>query len=218
MDVYSYTHYTRPPLPVKIINDVFIDEFTFIHWELQANLIPKFGYCSEKFDDVAWGKSLIQGQLAINFVSPGYLIGALMGKQVTATGSATPGISDPAATQQQLYQGSFSMREGIAARARLLRRQSNRTVAGSVCLAAVRQGRAGNRQLCVPESCSRLNGNLAGADRNGLYRENRPKETDDSFASDGGKDLRWAGANSQVGRGDGRRADPSFASDSWEGT
>ncbi len=53
--MYSYTHYTRQPLPVKIVylNDIFIDEFTFIHWELQANLIPKFGYCSEKFDDVA---------------------------------------------------------------------------------------------------------------------------------------------------------------------
>ena len=108
------------------INDVFIDEFTFIHWELQANLIPKFGYCSEKFDDVAWGKSLIQGQLAINFVSPGYLIGALMGKQVTASGSAIPATSDPAAAQQQPYQGSFSMGEVIAARARLLRRQTNR--------------------------------------------------------------------------------------------
>ena len=126
--MYSYTHYTRQPLSRQdlYINDVFIDEFTFIHWELQANLIPKFGYCSEKFDDVAWGKSLIQGQLAINFVSPGYLIGALMGKQVTASGSAIPATSDPAAAQQQPYQGSFSMGEVIAARARLLRRQTTR--------------------------------------------------------------------------------------------
>ena len=53
-------------------------------WELQANLIPKFGYCSFKFDDVAQGKSLIQGQLAINFISPGYLIGVLMGKTAGA--------------------------------------------------------------------------------------------------------------------------------------
>ena len=26
--------------PSSLINDVFIDEFTFIHWELQANLFP----------------------------------------------------------------------------------------------------------------------------------------------------------------------------------
>ncbi len=92
-------------------------------WELQANLIPKFGYCSQKFDDVAYGKSLVQGQLAINYVSPGYLIAALMGKQVTATGSAASTASnDPvAAAQQQLcvvkhtrsapYQGPLSMGE-----------------------------------------------------------------------------------------------------------
>jgi hypothetical protein len=99
-------------------------------WELQANLIPKFGYCSQKFDDVAWGKSLVQGQLALNFVTVGYLIGALLGKTVTNTGSATPSAVDPVTAQQQQlqaviqqiatlnssgapYRGPFSMREVI---------------------------------------------------------------------------------------------------------
>jgi hypothetical protein len=71
-------------------------------WELQANLIPKFGYCSFKFDDVAQGKSLVQGQLAINFVSPGYLIGALMGATAVTTGSASgSSASSDAETQMQ---------------------------------------------------------------------------------------------------------------------
>ena len=56
-----------------------------IHWDLSYNLIPKFGYCSSKFDDVANGKSLVQGQLVINFVSPGYLLGALNGTAPTYT-------------------------------------------------------------------------------------------------------------------------------------
>ena len=48
---------------------------------------PQSGYCSSKFDDVANGKSLVQGQLVINFVSPGYLIGALNGTDLLHTGS-----------------------------------------------------------------------------------------------------------------------------------
>lgn len=74
--IYSFYKYLLPRARPKSGNDIFIDEFNHIQWELQANLIPKFGYCSFKFDDVAQGKSLVQGQLAINFVSPGYLIGA----------------------------------------------------------------------------------------------------------------------------------------------
>ena len=73
-------------------------------WELQANLIPKFGYCSWKFDDIARGKSLVQGQLAINYVSSGYLILALMGNQVTSTGFASPSSTPSSAAQQQMQQ------------------------------------------------------------------------------------------------------------------
>jgi len=73
-------------------------------WELQANLIPKFGYCSQKFDDVAFGKSLVQGQLAINFVTSGYLIGALYGLKAANTGSATASSSSATASAQQQMQ------------------------------------------------------------------------------------------------------------------
>ena len=72
-------YYTRAQCRM-FINNIFIDEFQTIQWDLSYNLIPKFGYCSSKFDDVANGKSLVQGQLVLNFVSPGYLIGALIGQ------------------------------------------------------------------------------------------------------------------------------------------
>ena len=83
---YGFQRYFTCAQSRLFLNDIFIDEFNHIQWELQFNLIPKFGYCSSKFDDVAQGKSLVQGQLAINFVSPGYLIGALIGKTPTSTG------------------------------------------------------------------------------------------------------------------------------------
>jgi hypothetical protein len=52
-----------------------------------------FSSVSAKFDDVAQGKSLVQGQLAINFVSPGYLIGALIGQTAVSVGAASSSAS-----------------------------------------------------------------------------------------------------------------------------
>ena len=43
-----------------------------------------------RFDDVANGKSLVQGQLVLNFVSPGYLLGALVGQAPAYTPSLGP--------------------------------------------------------------------------------------------------------------------------------
>ncbi len=85
---YGFQRYFTRAQCRLYINSIFIDEFQSIHWDLSYNLIPKFGYCSSKFDDVANGKSLVQGQLLINFVSPGYLIGALI-SQLAAAGSTS---------------------------------------------------------------------------------------------------------------------------------
>jgi hypothetical protein len=82
-------YYTRAQCRM-FINSIFIDEFQTIQWDLSYNLIPKFGYCSSKFDDVANGKSLVQGQLVLNFVSPGYLLGALIGQAPAYTPSLGP--------------------------------------------------------------------------------------------------------------------------------
>lgn len=85
---YGFQRYFTRANTRLYINSIFIDEFHHIQWELLYNLIPKYGYCSSKFDDVANGKSLIQGQMGINFVSPGYLIGALLAGLPTCAVSA----------------------------------------------------------------------------------------------------------------------------------
>lgn len=55
------------------IGDIFIDELNNVQFALQDNKIPIYGYASRFWDDVAQGKSLVQGQFTINFVSEGYL-------------------------------------------------------------------------------------------------------------------------------------------------
>lgn len=55
------------------VGRLFIDELNSVQFALQANRIPVYGYCSRDFDAVGRGKALVQGQLAINFVSEGYL-------------------------------------------------------------------------------------------------------------------------------------------------
>ncbi len=101
--MYSYTDYATCAQSRLYLNDVFLDEFNYVMWKLATNLIPKFGYCSSKYDDMARGKSLVQGQLAVNYVSPGYLIGALMGNTAANVGAAVSS-SSPSQQFQQLLQ------------------------------------------------------------------------------------------------------------------
>jgi hypothetical protein len=55
------------------IGNVFIDENIYVQYTLQDNKIPIYGYRSRFYDAMAQGKSIVQGQLGINFVSEGYL-------------------------------------------------------------------------------------------------------------------------------------------------
>lgn len=55
------------------IGGLFIDELNALQFALQDNKIPIFGYSSRFFDAVGQGKSLVQGQFTINFISEGYL-------------------------------------------------------------------------------------------------------------------------------------------------
>jgi hypothetical protein len=53
--------------------DTFIDEVTFIQWELDQQTMPLMGYNSYVFDDIAVGSRMIQGRVGINFTNAGYL-------------------------------------------------------------------------------------------------------------------------------------------------
>jgi hypothetical protein len=55
------------------IGNLFIDELVNLQFAFQGNRIPIYGYSSEEADAFARGKCLVQGQLALNFVTEGYL-------------------------------------------------------------------------------------------------------------------------------------------------
>ena len=77
---YGFQRYYTSKQAQLYLNNIFIDEFNSVQWVLQQNSIPVYGYCSSKFDDVGIGKSLIQGQLTLNFISAGYLLAVLAAK------------------------------------------------------------------------------------------------------------------------------------------
>lgn len=55
------------------IGNLFVDELNMMQFAFQGNRIPIYGYSSEETDAFGTGKRLVQGQLALNFVSEGYL-------------------------------------------------------------------------------------------------------------------------------------------------
>jgi hypothetical protein len=70
---YNYGKYFTPTQALMYIGGLFIDELNGFQYSLQSNKVPVFGYCSEMMDAVGVGKSLIQGQFNINFITDGYL-------------------------------------------------------------------------------------------------------------------------------------------------
>src|SRR3954470_14088055 len=81
------------------IGNLFIDELNNIQFTSQDNKIPVYGYASRFYDITAQGKSLVQGQFSVNFISEGYLITVLNEYQYQIIQDALP--VDPTATQQQ---------------------------------------------------------------------------------------------------------------------
>lgn len=59
------------------VGGLFIDELNGLQFAMQDNKIPVYGYASRFYDAVAQGKSLVQGQFTINFISEGYLLTVL---------------------------------------------------------------------------------------------------------------------------------------------
>lgn len=80
------------------IGRVFIDELNGIQFALQNNKIPIYGYASRDFDAIAQGKSLVQGQFTINFISEGYLNVVLKDYAKNISSDSTP---TPVAQQNQ---------------------------------------------------------------------------------------------------------------------
>jgi len=84
------------------IGDLFINELNSLQFAMQDNKIPVYGYASRFFDAKAQGKSLVQGQLSINFISEGYLITALRHYQSTIDQGDLPDDPVKAGNQKRL--------------------------------------------------------------------------------------------------------------------
>jgi hypothetical protein len=82
------------------IGDMFIDEAVFVQYTLQDSQIPIYGYRSRFYDALAQGRSIVQGQIGLNFVSEGYLYAALT---QYATYGTTPPSGDQATLNGLIY-------------------------------------------------------------------------------------------------------------------
>jgi hypothetical protein len=69
----SYNKYFTATQARIYVGDLFIDEVDTLQFVLQDNAVPIFGYSSRYLDAYGQGRSLVQGQLALNFVTEGYL-------------------------------------------------------------------------------------------------------------------------------------------------
>lgn len=69
----AYTGYFTSAQTKMYIGDLFIDELVSIEWSIQENVVPVFGFNSKFADAYAEGRSMIQGQIMLNYTAPWYL-------------------------------------------------------------------------------------------------------------------------------------------------
>ena len=75
----------------------FVEDVTYIDWNVVQNVTPLFGYNSYTYDEVARGNRIIHGVFDINFSSPNYLfklLEAAKGDSITDMKSYTVSIPE----------------------------------------------------------------------------------------------------------------------------
>jgi hypothetical protein len=70
---YETDHYSGSQVLVYI-GDVVIDTTVAIHWQVQQDRTPVYGYASNYYSFVSGGKVMIQGNLTLAFKESGYLL------------------------------------------------------------------------------------------------------------------------------------------------
>lgn len=101
------------------IGNLFIDECSSIQFALQDNATPVFGYASRFYDAIGQGRSLVQGQLALNFVTEGYLYTVLQEyKRVLKSTQGTPLIQSPKIDTIAQILGLMGARDNLNQQAR----------------------------------------------------------------------------------------------------
>lgn len=137
---YNYGKYFTPTQAFMYIGDLYIDELNGFQYTLQANRVPVFGYSSRFMDAVGTGKSLVQGQLTINFISDGYLYTVL---DQYAQASAAPKAADEQAALnlvQQLAVLQSDPTPAIQSQVAALKQQLNQLMAKNPNLPSVIAG------------------------------------------------------------------------------
>lgn len=69
----AFTRYFTATLARIYIGNLFVDEVHSVQFVLQQNRSPVYGYASRFADAYSTGRSLVQGQIIVNYVHPGYL-------------------------------------------------------------------------------------------------------------------------------------------------
>ena len=144
------------------IGNLFIEELAGVQFVLQSNKVPIYGYASEMFDAVGDGKSLVQGQLMINFISEGYLY-TVLEEHKAFTGNST---TTPA---QQLFQSLLDQQKALQA-------TSNPSAATLSQIASIKSQRqqmmaADPTLASVSKRTTLANSTTAVSKKNGVYRK-----------------------------------------------
>jgi hypothetical protein len=136
---YNYGKYFTPTQAFIYIGDVFIDELVGFQYMLNNNKIPVFGYSSSKMDGLGKGKSIVQGQFNINWVSEGYLYTVL--NEYKASTTALPAGDSQAAAitlyKQYLQLSTNNNVGGITSQLVAIRQQLNQLLANNPSLPSI---------------------------------------------------------------------------------
>jgi len=94
MPSYGYEYFCGANILLAVEGQALI-EAAAISYNLIDSSVPIYGYSSRLFDAVAPGQRIIQGSIAINWVHPNYLYGAIIAGK---TNSGVPATADPSDT------------------------------------------------------------------------------------------------------------------------
>src|SRR5665213_855185 len=98
------------------IGNLFIDEVNTLQYALQDNAIPIYGYASRYVDAYGQGRSLVQGQLTLNFVTEGYLYTVMNEyQQYIATNKSLPTLALSGTTAVDQALGLMTTRDSYVA-------------------------------------------------------------------------------------------------------
>lgn len=107
----AYNKYYTATQARIYVGNLFIDEIDTLQFVLQDNTVPIFGYSSRYLDAYGQGRSLVQGQLALNFVTEGYLYTVLQ----NVTDMALPETTQANTSQQSQLDGYLASRSYLSA-------------------------------------------------------------------------------------------------------